>query len=165
MFGVRRRTMCVVIACNILILVYIATSLWPRPTSTSTGKFASLQEYLSLKGLPANLLEKLRHTILNVTTLPDEASRPQKCKIPVLDPYHPDVKSFYRTMSAATCDYPQLTYVTDDGFLKVRDELKVKEAKYAYMQRINDNENKFTEWVTFYDKTNNNGTFVRHIDE
>ena len=45
---------------------------------------------------------------------------PQKCKIPVLDPYHPDVKPFYKTWSVPDCDYPQLSEVTDEGYLQVR---------------------------------------------
>ena len=44
---------------------------------------------------------------------------PQKCKIPVLDPYHPDVKPFYKTWSVPDCDYPQLSEVTDEGYLQV----------------------------------------------
>ena len=44
---------------------------------------------------------------------------PQKCKIPLLDPYHPDVKPFYKTWSVPDCDYPQLSEVTDEGYLQV----------------------------------------------
>ena len=50
---------------------------------------------------------------------------PQKCKVPTLEPYHPDVKPFMRTLSAGTCDYPKLTEVTDDGILQVRIYLKI----------------------------------------
>eukprot|EP00111_Clytia_hemisphaerica_P002409 TCONS_00006894-protein len=77
---------------------------------------------------------------------------PQKCKVPTLDPYHPEVKPFMRTYTAATCDYPKLTEVTDDGILQVRDKNAVTHAKYCYMQRANDNSQKFTPWVVFYDK-------------
>ena len=44
---------------------------------------------------------------------------PQKCKIPALDPYHPDVKPHIRRFTSPTCNHPKLTEVTDDGFLKV----------------------------------------------
>ena len=44
---------------------------------------------------------------------------PQKCKIPVLDPYHPDVKPFIKRWSVPDCKYPELSEVTDDGLLRV----------------------------------------------
>jgi len=153
----RRRSLCLLIGVNIIILLYVTMSL--RSTHKDTT-LISLRDYISLKGLSANLVNKLKHTIrtgLNVTTVQGDASRPQKCKIPKLDPYHPDVKPFIHTVTAPTCDYPKLTYVTDDGFLKVRDESKVKEAKYAYMVRVDENRNTFTKWKIFYDKTNNSG--------
>ena len=96
----------------------------------------------------------------STTSLPPKEKAPQKCKIPVLDPYHPDIKKFMKHFTAPNCDYPQLTYVTDNGVLKVRDESKVTEAKFAYMHRVNDNTNSFTEWIKFYDrndKTQNKG--------
>ena len=52
--------------------------------------------------------------------LPDYSKSPQKCKIPSLDPYHPDVKPFVQTIQGRECDYPKLTEVTDDGILQVR---------------------------------------------
>ena len=48
---------------------------------------------------------------------------PQKCKIPVLDPYHPDVKPFIKTWSVPDCDYPQLSEVTDEGYLQVSEAI------------------------------------------
>ena len=45
---------------------------------------------------------------------------PQKCKIPVLDPYHPDVKPFIKRWSVPDCPYPELSEVTDDGVLRVK---------------------------------------------
>ena len=51
--------------------------------------------------------------------------KPQKCKIPILDPYHPEVKPFIKKVSASECDYPKLTEVTDDGILQVRIYLKI----------------------------------------
>ena len=45
--------------------------------------------------------------------------RPQKCKIPVLDPYHPDVKPFIKRWRVPECTYPELSEVTDQGVLKV----------------------------------------------
>ena len=51
--------------------------------------------------------------------------KPQKCKIPILDPYHPEVKPFIKKVSAPECDYPKLTEVTDDGILQVKVCLKI----------------------------------------
>ena len=49
---------------------------------------------------------------------------PQICKIPVLDPYHPDVKPFIKRWSIPDCKYPELSEVTDDGLLRVSKDNK-----------------------------------------
>eukprot|EP00111_Clytia_hemisphaerica_P011514 TCONS_00033798-protein len=77
---------------------------------------------------------------------------PQKCKIPLLDPCHPDVRPHIRRFTSSTCSHPKLTAVTDDGILKVKDLEKVLFAKFAYMERIDDDSQKFTDWIDFFDK-------------
>jgi len=118
-------------------------SLWP---------IIELSAYASI-----NLPNKLPQSLTNIEKMNRQtdrttAKKSQKCKIPVLDPYHPDIRPFIEHKTAPTCDYPQLTQVTDEGFLNVRDHSKVIEAKFAYMQRVDENRNKFTEWIKFYDK-------------
>lgn len=49
---------------------------------------------------------------------------PQKCKVPVLDPYHPEImssikKSKVKRKIIPECRYPDLSEVTDDGLLQV----------------------------------------------
>ena len=49
---------------------------------------------------------------------------PQKCKIPVLDPHHPEImssikKSKVKRKIIPECRYPDLSEVTDDGLLQV----------------------------------------------
>ena len=66
----------------------------------------------------------------NVTTTNDfrqhrgNRELPQKCKIPVLDPHHPEImssikKSKVKRKIISECRYPDLSEVTDDGLLQV----------------------------------------------
>lgn len=49
---------------------------------------------------------------------PRDDKLPQKCKIPVLDPYHPDIKKSIKRWTVPECRYPDLSEVTDDGLLQ-----------------------------------------------
>ena len=55
---------------------------------------------------------------------------PQKCKIPVLDPYHPDIKSSIKRWTVPECRYPGLSEVTDDGLLQV--SFYIKTAYFSF---------------------------------
>ena len=64
---------------------------------------------------------ELTKNLMNLHTRDNEL--PQKCKIPILDPYHPDVKPFIKRWSIPDCKYPELSEVTDDGLLRVSTDI------------------------------------------
>lgn len=85
----------------------------------------ALEDSLTIRSKHENLIRVLDAAELakNLTILHEKHMRddklPQKCKIPVLDPYHPDVKPFIKRWSVPDCKYPELSEVTDDGLLRV----------------------------------------------
>lgn len=102
------------------------------------------------------------------TSSPRTTKKRQVCKIPVLNPFHPDITKFGRySPKKPHCTYQWFSDVTDDGILMIRDEVKdrVKTAQFGYIQRVNKDWERISKMNLFYDQDKkgiNDSYFIRN---
>lgn len=92
-------------------------------------------------------------TIKALTRL-GKKQKPQVCKIPVLNPFHPDITKFGEySPKKAHCTYKLFSDVTDDGVLVIKGDVKneVKTAQFAYIVRVTRDLERLTEMMVFFD--------------
>ena len=81
--------------------------------------------------------------------------KPQVCKIPVLNPFHPDITKFREyTPNKPHCTYKFFSDVTDDGVLVIKGDVKneVKTAQFSYIVRVTKDSERLTEMTVFFDE-------------
>ena len=91
---------------------------------------------------------------------PTEIKSNQKCTIPTLNPFHPDIVKFTRDEpSSKICSYRWYSEVDDKGRLYIKQDMTshVKKAQFAYIVRINKNKQKTTELQTFFEESKKQG--------
>ena len=143
------RLLTLLIAANVFFIILMFTTVWKQ------GRIGN--KLLSFQNVYVQNIIFNRQDISNANFREDKTTNtsslelPQKCIIPKLDPFHPDVKPFIAYFKKPSCDYPQLTRVSDEGFLQVADKTKVTFAKFAYIRRVNDDKNRLSDWIVFYD--------------
>lgn len=75
----------------------------------------------------------------------------QRCQIPKLNPFHPDITSFVDiSKKFKNCDLKTFADINDEGRLVILRRTEVVSAKYAYIIRTGKNSQKITEWKQFY---------------
>ena len=73
-----------------------------------------------------------------------------------MNPFHPDIFELTRDEpTKKICSFPWYSEVNDEGRLYIKQKMTffVKTAQFAYIVRINKNEQKTTEQKTFYDES------------
>ena len=95
-----------------------------------------------------------------------QPSLKQKCIIPTLNPFHPDILEFTKDEpSEKNCSFRMYSEVNDKGKLYIKPNMvkEVEKAQFGYIIRINKNKEKISELQTFFIQKKQGTCFFLYI--